>query len=151
MLVEQMISSTKLQQTKSKALSCLEVQRSYDFNEILLEAIDSALSLLGDSSKQVVYFHLEENFNVKKQDIPEKIEEFTVAIERFFGHGAKILEIEIIKNLFVKIGNGFEYFPEKDDLLFVEYVDAARIYVRACYLSESLSNLKRIPFSRSTQ
>ena len=132
MLVEQMISSTKLQQAKSMVVSGLESQCSCDFKELLLEAIDAALSLLGDSSKQVVYFYLEKNFNVKKQDIPDKIEEFTIVIERLFGHGAKILEIEIMKNLFVKIGSAFEYFPEKDDLLFVEYIDAARIYVRTC-------------------
>ena len=132
MLVEQMISSTKLQQAKSMVVSGLESQYSCDFKEFLLEAIDAALSLLGNSSKQVVYFYLEKNFNVKKQDIPDKIEEFTIVIERLFGHGAKILEIEIMKNLFVKIGSAFEYFPEKDDLLFIDYVDAARIYVRAC-------------------
>ena len=132
MLVEQMISSTKLQQAKSMVVSSLESQGSCDFKELLLEAIEATLSLLGDSSKQVVYFYLEKNFNVEKQDIPDKIEEFTIVIERLFGHGAKILEIEIMKNLFVKIGSAFEYFPEKDDLLFIEYIDAARIYVRAC-------------------
>lgn len=113
-------------------LSILESRRKSDFKELLLEAVDAALSPLGDSSKHAVYFYLEKNFTVKKQDIPNKIEEFTNAIEEILGHGAKVLEIEIMKNLFAKIGSAFEYFPEKDDLLFVEYIDAARIYVRAC-------------------
>jgi len=128
-----MISSTKLQEeAKLMAVSISESQRSCDFKELLLEAVDAALSPLGDSSKQAIYFYLEKNFAVKKQDIPNKIEEFTSAIEEIFGLGAKILEIEIMKHLFVKVGSAFEYFPEKDDLLFVEYIDAARMHVRAC-------------------
>ena len=132
MLVEHMISSTKLQQAKSIAVSVLESQCSCDFEGLLLEAVDAALSLLGDSSKQAIYFYLEKNFTVKKQDIPNKIEEFTNAIEEIFGHGAKILEIKIMKHLFVKVGSAFKYILEKDDLLFVEYIDAARKHVRAC-------------------
>jgi hypothetical protein len=109
-------------------LSISEPQRGCDFKELLLEAVDTALSSLGNSSKQAIYFYLEKNFTVKKQDIPNKIEEFITAIEEMFGHGAKILEIEIMKHLYVKVGSDFEYFPEKNDLLFVEYIDAARMY-----------------------
>ena len=127
-----MISSAELQQLKSMMVSDLESQCSCDFEGLLFEAVDAALSQLGDSSKQAIYLFLEKNFTLEKQDIPHKIEEFATAIEEILGHGAKVLEIEIMKNLFVKIGNAFEYFPEKDDLLFLEYVDAARVYVRAC-------------------
>lgn len=112
-------------------VSILESQRSCDFKELLLEAVDAALSPLGDSSKYAVYFYLEKNFTVKKQDIPNKIEEFANAIEEIFGYGAKILETEIMKQLYVKVGSAFEYYPEKDDLLFVEYIDAVRKRVRA--------------------
>jgi hypothetical protein len=129
-----MISSTILQEeAKSMRLSILESQCSHDFKELLLEAVDAALSSLGDSSKQAIYFYLEKNFTVKKQDIPNKVKEFANAIEEMFGYGAKILEVEIMKHLYVKIGNGFEYFPEKDILLFVDYIDAARMHVRVCH------------------
>ena len=95
-----MISSTKLQEdVKSMKLTTLESPCSHDFKELLLEAVDTALSSLGNSSKQAIYFYLEKNFTVKKQDIPNKIEEFITAIEEIFGHGAKILEIEIMKHL----------------------------------------------------
>jgi len=106
-------------------VSILESQRS-NFKKLLAEAVDEALSSLGDSSKQAIYFHLEKNFAIKKQDIPNKIEEFTNAIERIFGHGAKILEIQIMSNLYEKAGKDFEYFPENEDLLFIRYVNAAR-------------------------
>jgi hypothetical protein len=68
--------------------------------------------------------HLEKNFKIKKQDIPNKFEEFTNALEEIFGPGAKLLEIQIIKHLYEKVGNDFEYFPEKDELLFTDYVEA---------------------------
>ena len=109
-------------------MSTLELLRDRAFKNLLLEAVDEALSSLGDSSKHAIYFYLEKTFTIKKQDIPNKIEEFTSAIEKIFGHGAKILEIQIMKHLYEKVGNDFEYFPEKDDLLFSEYVEAACTY-----------------------
>jgi len=129
-----MISSTILQEeAKSMMLSTLESQRSHEFKELLLEAVDTALSSLGDSSKQAIYFYLEKNFTVEKQEIPNKVEEFANAIEEMLGYGAKILEVEIMKQLYMRIGSGFEYFPEKEDLLFVNYIDAARMHVRVCH------------------
>ncbi len=116
-------------ETKLMTVSILESQRNRDFKKLLQEAIDETLSSLGDSSKQALYFHLEKNFRIKKQDIPNKIEEFTNAIEKIFGDGAKILEIQMIKRLYEKVGHDFKYFPEKCELLFTEYVDAACTYV----------------------
>lgn len=52
------------------------------FEKLLLEAVDEALSSLEDSSKQAMYFRLEKTFDIKKQDIPYKIEEFANAIEK---------------------------------------------------------------------
>jgi len=41
-----------------------------DFEKLLLEAIDDALSSLGETPKHAIYYHLEKSFNVKKQEIP---------------------------------------------------------------------------------
>ncbi|UCD39861.1 MAG: hypothetical protein JSV87_05505 [Candidatus Bathyarchaeota archaeon] len=108
-------------------MSHLQLQYNRDFQKLLLEAVDEGLSSLGDHPKKVIYFYLEKTFAIKKPDIPYKIEEFTAAIEKIFGHGAKILEIRIMQHLFEKVGNAFEYFPERDVLLFTEYVEAARV------------------------
>lgn len=94
------------------------------FEKLLLEAVDEGLSSLGDSPKQMIYFYLEKTFKIKKIDIPSRIDEFADAIEKIFGHGAKHLEIQIMKRLYEKVGHNFEYFPEKDDLLFTEYIEA---------------------------
>ena len=106
----------------------MEVEKkTMSFEELLLEAIDEGLSLLGESSKQAVYFHLEKDCKINSQDIPYKIEEFTDAFERIFGNGAKILEIRIMKCLFKKVGYTFKHYPRPKSLTFTEYIAAVRI------------------------
>ena len=102
-------------------------KKPMDFEELLIEAIDEGLSLLGESSKQVVYFHLEKTFKMNRQDIPYKIEEFIAAIERIFGSGAKILEIKIMKCLFKKVGCTLKNYSGQKNLEFTEYVEAVKV------------------------
>jgi hypothetical protein len=97
------------------------------FEEVLLEAINEGFSLLGESSKQAVYFHLEKTLKMKRQDIPYRIEEFTEAIEKLFGAGAKILEIQIMRCLFKKIGYKFKHYPKQKNLTFTEYIAAVKL------------------------
>ena len=118
----------KLQSDISEKASILELPRNRCFETLLVEAVDEGLSALGDSAKQAIYFHLEKTFSIEKQNIPNKIEEFTNAIEKIFGLGAKILEIKIIKYLYEKVGHDFKYFPEKENLLLTEYIEAASLY-----------------------
>lgn len=95
------------------------------FNKLLLEAVDEGLASLGESSKQAIYFHLEKRYNIKKQEIPHKIEAFADAIEKIFGLGADFLEILIMKQIHQKVGGSFKW-PESKDLTFVEYVAVAK-------------------------
>ncbi len=108
--------------------------RNHIFEKLLLEAVDEALSLLEMSPKHV-YFHLEKDFNIKKQDIPRKIDEFTDAIEETFGPGAGVLEIQIMKQLYQKVGP-FKHFPMRN-LTFSEYVEAAG-YLYSSLFEDSL-------------
>jgi len=97
------------------------------FEEFLLEAIDEGLSLLGESSKQAVYFHLGKTFKITRQDIPYRLEQFIDAIEKIFGSGAKILEIQIMKCLFKKVGYTFKNYPKQKNLTFTEYIAAVKL------------------------
>jgi len=99
------------------------------FEEVLLESVDEGLSLLGESAKQAVYFHLEKEFKLNKKDIPYKIEDFTEAMENIFGVGAKVLEIRIMKNLFKNMGYPFPYFRPRAQkyLEFTKYIESARV------------------------
>lgn len=94
------------------------------FRGFLLEAVDEGLSSLGESSKQAFYCLLEMQFGVKKFEIPDKIEEFADAVEKIFGEGSSLLEILIMKRIHAKVGNALKYYPNKDKLLFREYIRA---------------------------
>ena len=97
------------------------------FEELLLEAIDEGFSWLGESEKMAIYFYLEIKYKIRKRDIPVRIEDFTEAIEDTFGLGAKLLEIRIMKNLFIKMGYSFPYLHAQEGLEFTKYIEAARI------------------------
>lgn len=97
-----------------------------NFEKFLLEAVDESLSWLGESAKQTIYFHLETEYNISKQDIPYRIEDFTEAIEDIFGLGAKLLEIKIMKNLFTKMGYLQPHFHTQQSLEFIKYIESAR-------------------------
>ena len=102
-------------------------KRTMDFEELLMEAIDEGLSLLGESSKQVVYCYLEKTFKMNRLDIPYRIEEFIDAIERIFGNGSKILEIQIMKCLFKKVGYPVKHYSEQKNLTFTGYIAAIKL------------------------
>jgi hypothetical protein len=79
------------------------------FEALLLDAIDEALLSLGESSRAAVYFHLEEKFGIKRKDIPKRLAEFSDALEKIFGLGARHLEILFMKNLHAKVNVAFKW------------------------------------------
>jgi ribosomal protein L23 len=96
-----------------------------DFEKLLVEAIDDGLSALGDSAKQAIYYHLERIFNVKKEEIPDRMITFTQAIENIFGVGANFIEILIMKKLYEKVDGSFNW-NESEGFGFAQYVSEAK-------------------------
>jgi hypothetical protein len=82
----------------------LTIGTELTFNKILIEAIDDTLSSLSESAKESVYYHLEKIFNIKKYEIPHRIDDFSDALERIFGLGAGHLELMFMKHLHNRIG-----------------------------------------------
>lgn len=101
-----------------------ESQQNERFEKLLLEAVDESLSSLGDSAKHAIYFHLEKTFKVSKSEIPSKIEEFSEAIEKIFGVGARLLEIQMMKRFHEKFGRPIRSYPKTGNLSFTEYLRA---------------------------
>ena len=98
--------------------------KTRDFDKLLLNAIDEALTSLGESVKQSIYFHIENKFCVARNDIPESLQDFQGGLEKIFGTGAQFIEILIMKNLHSRIGLPLKM--ENEQLEFVKYVDAAK-------------------------
>jgi len=73
------------------------------FRELLIEAIDEALCSLGEPVKNTIYQHLNDDFKIAKNDIPERMEEFSELLHKVFGLGASRLEVRFIKNLNAKV------------------------------------------------
>ncbi len=99
--------------------------RTQTFEQIFLEATDGALSSLGESARQSIYYHLEKTFRLPKEDIPDHLDDFKKGLEKIFGVGARYIEILIMKQLFLKVGQHLELGDEKD-LEFKSYIVAAK-------------------------
>jgi len=95
------------------------------FEKLLIEAVDEALTSIGESPKQSIYFHLEDRFKIAKKDIPKRLGDFADGLEKIFGLGAHFIEILIMKKLYEKVGQPLKWNQSKD-LMFVDYVKAAR-------------------------
>ena len=95
-----------------------------EFNKLLASAIDEALNSLGESVRQSTYFHIENDFKLAKDEIPENLFEFQGGLESIFGAGAQYIEILIMKSLHKKIGRNLKI--KNKQLEFIEYVDSAR-------------------------
>ena len=100
----------------------------------IMEAVDESLASFGESVRKVVYSQLQNNYNLPKQEIPTRIEEFAAAIEGIFGIGARLIEVKIIETLYTK-AKGFLYVPKEEDLLFKEYVQNLRHFLDASVTS----------------
>ncbi|PDM25886.1 hypothetical protein CP083_06785 [Candidatus Bathyarchaeota archaeon B24-2] len=82
------------------------------FRRILLESVDEGLNLLGESVKNTVYYYINKNDCLKREDIPLKPEDFSKALRNIFGSvGASFIEDQILKSLYRKIGA--EYVREE--------------------------------------
>jgi hypothetical protein len=73
----QMVTSLIIQE------SLIEINKSetYEsmYDRMITEAVESAFSSLYGTRKQILYLHLSEYFNINKQDIPCKLEDFADA------------------------------------------------------------------------
>ena len=94
-----------------------------NFETAVTEAIDEVFTNLGENVKRAVYIYLENNYGIKKEQIPGKIEGFSEAIESIFGDSANLVELKIIKTLQRKV-KGFAYKSKSKESFFSEYLMA---------------------------
>ena len=68
------------------------------FKQILLEAVDGELTSLDENAKKSVYFHLNQQFKIIRQEM------FQQLLEQIFDSGARQLETLFMKSLNPKVG-----------------------------------------------
>jgi hypothetical protein len=83
--------------------NCQENTISEDFDNLTLKAIDETLSMLGEQPKTAIYSYLKKKYFIDKKEIPQRMGDFSKAIEDLLKMGAVQLEILFMKNLFAQI------------------------------------------------
>jgi hypothetical protein len=126
---------TALEEEKRTEQSAnIKAPRFEEFDRLLLESIDEALASLGDAVKNSIYQHLQNDFGIKKSEIPTEIFDFSDIMHKIFGPGATPLEIKFMMNLNSKIKIEVNW-PEINgpcskwlvtDMSFTEYVNNMR-------------------------
>jgi len=97
-----------------------------EFDRILLDAVDGAFSILGENVKISIYFNLRQKFNITKNEIPSKLGEFSDALEKIFGIGARHIELLVMQKLHEKLGRLYKWKDTKSNitnLTFENYVN----------------------------
>jgi hypothetical protein len=59
-----------------------------NFDELILETVDSTFSALEDSCKQAIYYHLENSHGLKREVIPGNVTTFARDLEEIFWQAA---------------------------------------------------------------
>ncbi len=100
------------------------MSRAQAFSQVLLDCVDEGLSVLGNEPKQAVYQYLVTIHSLDREQIPDKVDEFSAALRKALGSASRVIERLILKKLFQRIGSTFR---ETADLEFTDYVmDAKR-------------------------
>lgn len=91
--------------------------------EALLEAADYGLLVLDETVRQSIYSYIERKYKVKREEIPDRLEDFHKALEGTLGAGGKVVERIIAKDLCSRLNLKF---TEHDRWTLIDYVGYAR-------------------------
>jgi hypothetical protein len=85
---------------------------------------------LGENVKAALYNILQIKYGITKQAIPNRLEDFTVALNETFGEAAKLLEIKIMEMIHAK-AKSFRYEPTEQEF-FAQYMVAFQTQMTCC-------------------
>jgi hypothetical protein len=98
-----------------------------DFRRALLEAVDEGFLALGGSVRRALYWHLEDRFSIRRDEIPDRPGEFAEALRDMLGAGAGVLLKVMARRLYEGLGLAFE---ERPGWGFADYVENAKESVK---------------------
>ena len=99
------------------------MRQSIDLGKVLLEAVDEGLLVPGEIVRAAIYERLERSYQVKRGEIPEKLETFQLALEDLLGKSAKVMEKLIVKSLYRRLELNF---IQHDGWTLIDYVNHAK-------------------------
>ena len=76
-----------------------------DTDRLLLESLDEVLDdLLGKRVREAFYDNMERNYYIGREDVPKRLGDFLLILERTFGKSGKTIERTLAKRLCAKLG-----------------------------------------------
>jgi hypothetical protein len=91
--------------------------------KILVEAVDEGLLVPGEIVRAAIYERLERSYQVKRGEIPEKLETFQLALEELLDKSGKVMEKLIAKSLYRRLELSF---TQHDGWTLIDYVNHAK-------------------------
>jgi hypothetical protein len=96
------------------------MEKGEGWNELFAEVVDETLKhIFRDDGANVIYDFLEKQSSLKLKDIANKPEVFSASLERLMVSAARVIEQNILKNFYSKLGLKFE---EKQGYEFADYI-----------------------------
>jgi hypothetical protein len=92
-------------------------------NEIILEAVDLGLLNLGETTRHTIYYHVWRIQGLKREEIPDRLDEFYEALLKLLGAGTKAVERLIVRSLYDLVGREF---TENSGWTLLDYVRHVR-------------------------
>jgi len=76
-----------------------------DVDRLLLESLDEVLDdLLGKQVRETFYDHMERKYYIGRDDVPRRLGDFLLILERTFGKSGKTIERTLARRLCTKLG-----------------------------------------------
>jgi len=75
--------------------------------ETLLEAVDQGLAVPSEIVRAAIYERIERSYQVRREEISEKVEILHKALQDLLGAGAKVMEKLIARSLYSRLGLSF--------------------------------------------
>jgi len=92
-----------------------------EFKKLLLQTIDENLKqIFQETATHIIYQFLENNYSLKREEIPEKLETFMEGLHEFFRSGAHMIEQSILKELHMNFGLKYK---SREGYRFTDYID----------------------------
>jgi len=97
--------------------------QSTTIEDAMSRATDYGLMVLGETVRRTIYQCLESKYQLKREEIPKKLDTFHEALEGLLGAGARLIERQIARNLYSRLDLNF---TARMDWTIVEYFDHAK-------------------------
>jgi len=92
-----------------------------EFKKLLLQTIEENLKqIFRETATHIIYQFLENNYSLKREEIPEKLETFMEGLQEFFRSGAHMIEQTILKEMHLNLGLKYK---SREGYRFVDYID----------------------------